>query len=60
MWLCAEPSDVHRVMHTKFTASAMVLGVMSSGRHVMSYHFFPQGLRVNVVGQIEVLGTAKP
>jgi len=33
----------------------MVLGVVSNEEHVMSPHFFPQGLRVNVAAYIEVL-----
>jgi len=40
-WLCADPSDVPRVMHTKFPATVMVLGVVSNKEHVMSPHFFP-------------------
>lgn len=50
-------SEVPHVMHTKFPATVMVLGVVSSEEHVMSPHSFPQGLRVNAVGYIEVLET---
>lgn len=56
-WLCADPSGVPRVMHTKFPATVMVLGVVSSEGHVMPPHFFPQGLRVNAAAYIEVLET---
>ena len=42
-WLCANPSDVPYVMHTKFSATVVVLGVVSNEGHVMLPHFFPQG-----------------
>ena len=54
-WLCADPSEVPRVMHTKFPATVMVLGVVSSEGHVMPPYFFPQGLRVNAAGYLDVL-----
>lgn len=56
-WLCADPSDVPHVMHTKFPASVMVLGVVSSEGHIMPPHFFQQGLRLNAAGYNEVLET---
>ena len=56
-WLCSDPSEVPRVMHTKFPATVMVLGVVSNEGHVMPPHFFPQGLRVNSTAYIEVLKT---
>jgi len=46
-WLCADPSEVPHVMHTKFPATVMVLGVMSNEGHVIPPHFFSQGLRMN-------------
>ena len=54
-WLCANPSDVPYVMHTKFSATVVVLGVVSNEGHVMPPHFFPQKLRVNAAAYIEVL-----
>ncbi|EFN86287.1 hypothetical protein EAI_08893, partial [Harpegnathos saltator] len=45
------------VMHTKFPATVMVLGVVSNEGHVMPPHFFRQGLRVNAAAYIEVLET---
>lgn len=54
-WLCSEPTEVPRVMHTKFPATVMVLGVVSNEGHVMPPHFFSQGLRVNAAAYIEVL-----
>ena len=56
-WLCASPSEVPRVMHTKYPPTVMVLGVVSSEGHVMPPYIFPQGLRVNAAGYINVLKT---
>ena len=33
-WLCVDPSEVPHVMHTKFPATVMVLGVVSNEGHV--------------------------
>ena len=46
---------VPHVMHTKFLATVMILGVVSNEGHVMPPHLFHQGLRVNAVTYIEVL-----
>ena len=54
-WLCADPSEVPHVIHTKFPITVMVLGVVSNEGHVMPSHFFPQGLRVNAAAYIAVL-----
>ncbi|XP_046868909.1 uncharacterized protein LOC124461437 [Drosophila willistoni] len=56
-WLCSNPTEVPVVMHTKFPATVMVLGVVSNKGHVMPPHFFSQGLRVNSAAYIEVLET---
>ncbi|XP_054710993.1 uncharacterized protein LOC129220586 [Uloborus diversus] len=45
------------VMHTKFPAAVIVLGVISSEGDVMPPHFFEEGLRINVDGYIHVLET---
>lgn len=54
-WLCKYPDDVPRVMHTKFPATVMVLGVISSEGDVMPPHFFENGLRVNTDVYVKVL-----
>ena len=56
-WLCEDPSDVPTVMHRKFPASVMVLGVVSSEGHVMPPYFFPKGLRISADDYINVLST---
>ena len=48
-------SEVPHVMHTKFPATVMVLGMMSNEGHVMPPYFFPQGLLVNATAYIAVL-----
>ena len=42
-WLCADPSEVPTVMHTKFPATVMVFGVVSNEEHIMPPHFFSTG-----------------
>lgn len=56
-WLCQTAGEVPTVMHTKFPASVMVLGVVSSEGDVMPPFFFRQGLRVNAASYTEVLET---
>ena len=56
-WLCADPSDVPRVMHTKFPATVMVLRVVSNEGHLMSPQLLPKRLRVNSAAYIEALET---
>jgi inhibitor of nuclear factor kappa-B kinase subunit alpha len=56
-WICRDPEDVPIVMHTKFPASIMVLGVVSSDGDVMPPHFFETGLRLNADKYIDVLAT---
>ena len=46
-WLARNPADVPVVMQTKFPATVMVLGVVSSDGDVMPPHNIPQGLRIN-------------
>jgi inhibitor of nuclear factor kappa-B kinase subunit alpha len=53
----ADPSEVPRVMYTKFPATVMILGVVSNKGQVMPPHFFPQGLRVKSAAYIDVLET---
>lgn len=60
-WLCKTSEEVPTVMHTKFPASVMVLGVVSSEGDVKPPHFFRQGAKVNAVAYTDVLNTvAKP
>ena len=54
-WLCQDPHDVPRVMHTKFPATVMVLGVISSEGDVMPPYFFLKGLRVRAAEYVKVL-----
>ena len=54
-WLAASPKDVPRVMQTKFLATIMVFGVVSSEGDVMPPHFFAEGLRLDTNGYIRVL-----
>ncbi|UYV64057.1 hypothetical protein LAZ67_2006419 [Cordylochernes scorpioides] len=56
-WICKDPSKIPVVMHTKFPASVMVLGVISSEGDVMPPHFFEKGLRMNADTYINVLET---
>ncbi|UYV75111.1 hypothetical protein LAZ67_12002507 [Cordylochernes scorpioides] len=56
-WICKDPSEIPVVMHTKFSASVMVLGVISSEGDVMPPHFFEKGLRMNADTYINVLET---
>lgn len=56
-WLCKEISEVPIVMHTKFPATVMVLGVVSNEGDVMPPHFFEKGLKVNAAVYIDVMST---
>ncbi|UYV65933.1 hypothetical protein LAZ67_3005915 [Cordylochernes scorpioides] len=56
-WICKDPLEIPVVMHTKFPASVMVLGVISSEGDVMPPHFFEKGLRMNADTYINVLET---
>jgi hypothetical protein len=46
-WLCADISEVPIVMVTKFSATVMVLGVVSNEGNIMPPHFFEKGLKIN-------------
>lgn len=54
-WLAVCPKDVPRVMKTKFPATVMVFGAITSEGDVMPPHIFPQGLKVTTEVYIEVL-----
>ena len=47
--------DVPRVMKTKFPATVMVSGVVSSESHIMPPHIFDVGLKVNTKVYLDVL-----
>ena len=47
--------DVPRVMKTKFPATAMVFGVVSSEGHIMPPHIFEVSLKVNTKVYLDVL-----
>ncbi|UYV64166.1 hypothetical protein LAZ67_2006860, partial [Cordylochernes scorpioides] len=55
--ICKDPSEIPVVIHTKFPASVMVLGIISSEGDVMPPHFFEKGLRMNADTYINVLET---
>ena len=48
-------SDVPRVMKTKFPATVMIFGVVSSEGHIMPPHIFEIGLKVNTKVYLDVL-----
>ena len=47
IWIATNNRDVPRVMKTKFQATVMVFGVVSSEGHIMPPHIFEVGLKVN-------------
>ena len=47
IWSATNNRDVPRVMKTKFPATVMVFGVVSSEGHIMPPHIFAIGLKVN-------------
>ena len=47
--------NVPRVMKTKFSATVMVFGVVSSEGHIMPPHIFEVGLKVNTKVYLDVL-----
>ena len=55
IWTATNNRDVSRVMKTKFPASVMVFGVVSSEGHIMLPHIFEVGLKVNTKVYLDVL-----
>ena len=55
IWIAKNNRDVPRVMKTKFPATAMVFGVVSSEGHIMPPHIFEVGLKVNTKVYLDVL-----
>ena len=57
IWIAMNNRDVPRVMKTKFPATVMVFGVLSSEGHIMSPHIFELGLKVNTKVYLDVLNS---
>ena len=55
IWIATNNRDVPRVMKTKFPATVMVFGVVSSEGHIMPPHIFEVGLTVNTKVYLDVL-----
>ena len=47
IWIATNNKDVPRVMKTKFPATVMIFGMVSSENHIMPPHIFEVGLKVN-------------
>ena len=54
-WIATNNWDVPREMKTKFPATIMVMGVVSSEDHIMPPHIFEVGLKVNTKVYLDVL-----
>ena len=55
IWIATNNKDMHMVMKTKFPATVMVFGVVSSDGHIMPLHIFEVGLKVNTKVYLDVL-----
>ena len=55
IWIATNNWDMARVMKTKFPATVMVIGVVSSEGHIMPPHIFKVGLKVNTKVYLDVL-----
>ena len=55
IWIATNNREVPRVMKTKFPATVMVFGVVSSEGHIMPPHIFEVGLRVYTKVFLDVL-----
>ena len=55
IWIAMNNRDVPRVMKTKFPATVMVFGVVSSEGHIMLPHIFEACLKVNTKVYLNVL-----
>ena len=58
IWIATNNRNVPRVMKTKFPATVMVLGVVSSEGHIMPPHIFEVSLKVNTKEYLDVLKSA--
>ena len=55
IWIATNNRDMPRVMKTKFPATVMVFGVVSSEGHIMPPHIFAVCLKVNTKVYLDVL-----
>ena len=55
IWIATNNRDMPRVIKTKFPATVMVFGVVSSEGHIMPPHIFEVGLKVNTKVYLDVL-----
>ena len=55
IWIATNNRDMTRMMKTKFPATVMVFGVVSSEGHIMPPHIFEVGLKVNTKVYLDVL-----
>ena len=55
IWITTNNRDVPRMMKTKFPATVMVFGMVSSEGHIMPPHIFEVGLKVNTKVYLDVL-----
>ena len=55
IWIATNNRDMPRVMKTKFPATVMVFGVVSSEGHIMLPHIFEVSLKVNTKVYLDVL-----
>ena len=55
IWIATNNRDMARVMKTKFTATVMVFGVVSSEGHIIPPHIFEVSLKVNTKVYLDVL-----
>ena len=55
IWIAKNNRDVLRVMKTKFPATVMVFGVISSEGHIVPPHIFEVSLKVNTKVYLDVL-----
>ena len=55
IWIATNNRNMSRVMKTKFLATVMVFGVVSSEGHIMPPHIFKVGLKVNTKVYLDVL-----
>ena len=54
-WIATNNRDVLKLMKTKFPATVIVFGVVSSEGHIMPPHIFDVGLKVNTKVYLDVL-----
>ena len=55
IWIATNNRDVPRLMKTKFSATVMVFGVVSSEGHIKPPHIFEVDLKVNTKVYLDVL-----